>query len=229
MNKLEYYLKDNPLTPDPTDFCAVVQHGKPVDDQELADMILYRSTGVAKSDIIRIIEEMKIALSHFLVNGRSLNTSLFNASFSIQGVFTDEEDRFDPARHTLSLNVKPGIGLKDTAGQVSLAKATPPVTNPILNSFTDTESGTKNAQITPGAPGKLNGKGLKFDQEDPLQGVFFINEANNREYKVDKFVECHPSKLIFKIPTGMAKSTYRLEVRKEAEKSGRLTAILQVA
>lgn len=76
MNKLEYFLKDNPFTDDPTDFYGAVQHGKAVDDQELEAMILYRSTGVAKSDVLRIMEEYKIAMRYFLANGRSLNTSI---------------------------------------------------------------------------------------------------------------------------------------------------------
>lgn len=229
MNKLEYFLKDNPLTKDPTDFCGSVQHGKPVDDQELEAMILYRSTGVAKSDVLRVMEELKVAMRYFLTSGRSLNTSLLNASFSISGVFINEEDRFDPVRHTLNLNFRPGLGMQGITEQINLVKIAPPAWLPIVNSFIDTETGTKNQKITPGAPGKLSGQKLKVDLEDSLQGVYFVHEATNKIYKVDKYVECAPSKLIFKIPTGMAKGNYRVEVRTDADKTGRLSVTLQVA
>ncbi len=227
MNQVKYFLKDNPLTPDPTDYCAVVQHDKPVDDEELQAIVLHRSTGVAKSDMLRIMEELKIAIRYFLSQGRSLNTSLINAMYSIQGVFTDEEDRFDEARHTLILNIKPGLGLQDITKELTPVKIAPPAGSLVLTSFTDTETGTKNDKLTPGAPGKLNGQKLKFDAADPLQGVFFVNETTNKAFKVDKYVECLPSKLIFKVPTGMAKGSYKAEVRK-AGKTARLTASLQV-
>lgn len=229
MSELKYFLKDNPLTEDPTDSYGAVQHGKPVDDQELEAMIQYRSTGVAKSDVIRVMDEIKIAMRYFLASGRSLNTSLINASFSISGVFTDEEDRFDASRHSLNLNIKPGLGLQDVTEKVSLAKITVPAAVPVLNSFVDTETGTKNQQLTPGAPGKLSGQKLKFDAEDPQQGVFFKQETGNKTFKVEKYVECQPSKLIFKIPTGMAAGNYKVEVRKGTEKTGQLPATLQVA
>ena len=227
MNELKYFLKDNPLTDDPTDSYGAVQHGKPVDDQELETMIQYRSTGVAKSDVIRIMEELKVAMRYFLSNGRSLNTSLINASFSISGVFTDKEDRFDPSRHTLNLNVKPGTGLQDITEKVNLVKTTTPVAVPVVNSFMDAETDTRNQRLTPGGPGKLSGKKLKFDASDPLQGVFFVQEAGTKAYKVEKYVECNPSKLIFKIPAGMAKGAYHLEVRSN-ERVGRLAGTLQV-
>lgn len=228
MNKLEYYLKDNPLTPDPNDFYGAVQHGTPVDDQELEEMIMYRSTGMARSDVKRFMEEYKIAIYYFLTSGRSINTDLFNASYSISGVFVDEEDRFEPSRHSLNLNLKPGAAIQGITEQMGMVKITAPAVLPVASSFIDTESGSKNQQLTPGAPAKLSGKKLKFDAEDPLQGVYFINESGNKSFKVDKYVECNPSKLIFKVPSGMAKGNYTLEVRKGADKVGKLAATLQV-
>ena len=228
MSELKYFLKDNPLTEDPTDSYGAVQHGKPVDDQELEEMILFRSTGVAKSDVTRVMEEIKIAMRYFLTSGRSLNTSLINASFSISGVFTDREDRFDPARHTLNLNIKPGVALQDVTQKVNLVKTTAPTAVPVVNSFTDTETGTKNQQFTPGGPAKVTGQRLKFDAEDPLQGVFFVAARGTKSYKVEKYVECQPSKLIFKIPAGMSPGTYRLEVRGGADKVGQLASPLSM-
>lgn len=199
---------DNPLTSDPTDFRAAVQSEKSVDDAELLEMILHRSTGIAKSDVLRILDEYGIALCFFLAKGRSINTSLLNAFYSVSGVFTSEEDRFEPSRHELNLNIKPGISLREVLDQVTIEKVEASDVSPSVKQFFDTESGTKNEQLTPGEPGKLAGKRLKFDMEDPAQGVFFI-DSKKKELKVEKYVECNPSKLIFKIPANLVAGTYK--------------------
>jgi len=222
-----YALVDNPLTPDPTDFRASVQPGKSVTEKELIEMIVMHNTGITESVARKVIAEYMLALRFFLGKGRSVNTPLLNSSYSISGVFTDEEDAFDPSRHQLNLNFAPGLGVKDVVEAVSTEKVEATVSQPKLSSYFDTESGSKNEALTPNDMGRINGKRLSFDETDPAQGVFFVNDKN-KDFKVAKFGEHRPSKLIFKVPA-LPAGVYTVEVRKAGGQVGKLNEVLTVA
>jgi hypothetical protein len=222
-----YALVDNPLTADPTDFRASVQPGKSVTEEELIEMIVMHNTGITETVARKVIAEYIMALRFFLGKGRSVNTPLLNSSYSISGVFTDEEDVFDPSRHQLNLNFAPGVEIRDILGKVSTEKVEAAISQPKLSSYFDTESGSKNDVVTPNDMGRINGKRLSFDEIDPAQGVFFVNDKN-KDFKVGKFGEHRPSKLIFKVPALVA-GVYTLEVRKAGGQVGKLKATLTVA
>nr|WKN40098.1 DNA-binding domain-containing protein [Tunicatimonas sp. TK19036] len=221
-----YALVDNPLTPDPTDFRAAVQPGKSVTEQELIEMVVLHNTGITESVATKVISEYALAMRFFLSKGRNINASLLNSSYSISGVFTDEEDSFDPSRHQINLNLFPGIAIKDIADTVSTEKVEATVSQPALTSYFDTETSSKNQVLTPNEMGRINGKRLSFDETDPAQGVFFVNNKG-KDFKVAKFGEHRPSKLIFKVPA-LADGVYKLEVRKANGQVGTLKSALSV-
>lgn len=224
---VHYALVDNPLTPDPTDFRASVQHGKAVTEEEILEMIVLRNTGISQSVAKKVVAEYVLSLRYFLEKGRSINTPLFNSMYSISGVFTSEEDAFDPSRHVLHLNFAPGSALKDVVEDVSVTKVKAVVGLPAISSYFDTESKTKNEILTPNELGRINGSLLKFDENDPAQGLFFVNDKK-KDFQVSKYGECKPSKIIFKVPQ-LAAGVYSLEMRCGNEKTGKLKGSLTVA
>lgn len=221
-----YALVDNPLTPDETDFRAAMKPQPSVSEEELIEMIVLHNTGVAASVARKVLTEHTNALRYFLEKGRHVNTPLLNTTYSISGVFDSDEDSFDPSRHRLNLNLTPGLAIRDVVTHAEVSKVEAGASLPLLSTYFDTETGTKNNTLTPNEMGYLSGKRLKFDDTDPAQGLFFIN-GNNKEFRVSKFAECRPSKVIFKVP-GLPKGTYALEVRTEGNKVGKLAATLTV-
>ncbi|WPP49969.1 DNA-binding domain-containing protein [Catalinimonas niigatensis] len=222
-----YALVDNPLTPDPTDFRASVQHGKAVTEEELMEMIVLRNTGISISVAKKVIFEYGQALRHYMEKGRSVNGALLNSQFSISGVFTSEEDVFDANRHALHLNFTPGTLLKDVVEHVAVKKVEAMAGLPLISSYFDTESSSKNDVLTPNELGRIVGKRMKFDENDPAQGLFFVNDKK-KDFAVVKFGECMPGKIIFKVPQ-MASGIYTLEIRCGADKIGKLKGSLTVA
>lgn len=222
-----YALVDNPLTPDPTDFRASVQHGKAVTEEELLEMIVLRNTGITVSVAKKVIFEYGQAMRHYMEKGRSINGSLLNSQFSISGVFTSEEDVFDPNRHELHLNFTPGSAIKDVVDHVSVRKVEAIVGLPVISSYFDTESRSKNDTLTPDEMGRIIGKRMKFDENDPTQGLFFVNDKK-KDFAVVKYGECMPGKILFKVPA-LAAGVYTLEIRCGQDKIGKLKGTLTVA
>ncbi len=78
--------------------------------------------------------------------------------------------------------------------------------------FEDVTSETRNAQVTPGGLARLSGSRLKYNPNDPQQGVFFIDSAGAAT-RVDMIVRNKPGELNFLIPATLAAGAYTLEVR----------------
>lgn len=87
------------------------QHKRTATMEDIVEMILHRSVGVSRSEIISVLEELGIAVEFFIKRGEKISTPLFNISTSVGGVFTDSKDTFDPARHEVRLKVKAGSRL----------------------------------------------------------------------------------------------------------------------
>ena len=222
-----YALVDNPLTPDQADMRATMKPQKSVSEDELIEMMVLHNTGVTASVARKVLAEYTKSLRYFLEKGRHINTPLLNTSYSISGVFSSDEDTFDASRHRLNLNVTPGTAIKDVVEHTEVRKVEAGANLPLVSAYFDTESGAKNDTLTPNEIGRISGKRLKFDSNEPAQGVFFIN-SKNQEFRVGKLAECRPSKIIFKVPANLPKGAYALEVRSENGKVGKLANPLTV-
>ena len=84
---------------------------------------------------------------------------------------------------------------------------------PSLTRFYDNGSETQNKLITPNGGARIKGSLLKFDEEDENQGIFFIDQSDNSEHRVDQpLLRNKPGELIFILPD-LPAGGYRLEVR----------------
>jgi hypothetical protein len=225
---LSYYLLDNPVTPDPTDFRAqpVANGSKDIDD--LVEYMIARGSTVTKAEAKATLQELLEASTHFLREGYNLNLPLFKAGFSITGVFKSEDDTFDPNRHQLNINLLLGGELKDVPQQIKLVKVEGNPSLPLPKTVFDVGSQTLNDRLTPGGTVKVTGKRMKIDASQPTQGVFLIN--GNKPVPVTTLVTSRPSELVMVLPT-LPKGTYTLEVRgtvNGAERSGQLPVPLTV-
>jgi hypothetical protein len=211
---LPYYLVDNPMTPDPTDRRAVVQVGKSYTIADIIDQMISRGSTVTKAEALSVFEELGLAIENILKEGNSIKTDLFRITPTISGVFTSNEDSFDPERHEVRLRINPGLRLRETENKISVERTNGIRPQPTPIHFDDYGSETQDDLATAGKTGRITGSLLKFDENDPLQGVFFINIANGNVKQVTgRFVKNKPGELIFSNPSDLTTGVYRLEVR----------------
>ncbi len=98
----------------------------------------------------------------------------------------------------------------------------------------DLKSKTTNALLTPGGVFNIEGDMLKIDnQEDKLQGVFFVNTQTKKEHKAAYLYQNMPKNLQIELPTTLLTGSYQVEVRTNLNGSkdlrkGKLTMSLAV-
>lgn len=225
---LYYYLLDNPVTPDTTDFKAQPVSNGSKDVNDLVEYMIARGSTVTKAEAGANLQEFMEAAAFFLKEGYTLNLPLFKAGFSISGVFTSENDVFDANRHQLNINLQAGAELKDLPRQIKLAKTEGNPALPLPKTLLDVSTQSVNDRLTPGGTVKVVGRRMKIDVDAPTQGVFLIN--GTKTVPVTTLVTNRPSELVMVLPN-LAQGTYTLEVRgtvNGAERQGQLPTPLKV-
>lgn len=233
---IQYSLHDNRLTADPGDRFARVLHGRALGPEELAGRIAATGSGttrssVTRADVLTVLDALGEAVEGALAEGLSVALPFAQFRARIQGSFESDEDRFDPDRHALLPDVRPGPQLRAfLAAGVELEKVAPNVPSPVVRHFTDLNTGEVDGALTPGGLGRLDGSRLQFETGEG-GGVAFVAEADGAETPVEVFAQITPSRLQFLVPV-LAAGAYRVEVRApfgEDLRSDRFDPVLTVA
>ncbi len=109
---MKYYLVDNPLTEDKTDFRAVPVSGKKRTMQDLVQQIVYRSVGLTDSQISSVLKEFQAATEMYLAEGDTVETDMYTMQPRIRGVFHSVNEGFNRDKHEVYIKVKANGSLK---------------------------------------------------------------------------------------------------------------------
>lgn len=208
---LKFALFENHLTSDPNDYMAVVQDLQSKSQEDVIDLMIGRGSTVTKAEALSVLEEYATAIVQLLKDGYSINTPIFNLSPSIKGVFIGADQSFTPTLHSVKINISPGIRLREVAPMVSVEKVKGASPQPTPEYLDDLGSGTRNEQLTVGNIAQLKGSRLKFDETDPIQGIFLI-DASRGETQVKTIARNKPAQVDFLVPP-LAPGDYQLEIR----------------
>lgn len=209
---LRYGLVPNHLTDDPNDCMAVTTDNDTVNFEQIVERAIGKGSTVTKAEALSTVEEYEYAIVEAIKNGNNVITNLFKIFPSINGVFVDDEDGFDPARHSIKLNLNAGSRLKSIVDDIELKKVTITSPQPTIQRFTDLKNNVVNETFTPGQIVSIKGSYLKFNEEDEQQGIFFIADDSS-ETKVTNVVKNKPSELMFFVPESLVSGTFQVEVR----------------
>lgn len=201
------------MTSDPDDYMAISQSPESYSLDDVFDHMTREGSTITKAEALAGFEEVIRGIITLVKDGNSVVTPLVNISPGISGVFDGEDDRFDPERHQIKINVSPGNRLRKTAPAIPTEKIVAEERKPHLIHYYDNAAEAEDSLITPGSGARITGTLLKFDEEDQNQGVFFVKISDNTETRVDtKMLKNKPGELIFMNPA-LDAGTYRLEVR----------------
>lgn len=231
---LKYALYDNPLTPDPTDFAAKVQNQQNKTIKDVINQITGSGSILKPTECNAVLTAFFNQIAQNISEGTGFYSEYFSLSPSMRGVFTDEDDRFDPTRHELVINLVGGKSFKEALNSMQLEKVKPSLPNqPQVVRFYDIMSDTT-TQITKGGLIELKGERLKVNEDEADEGIFIINTADATATKVARMHQNYPGNLQALVPASLAAGSYTIEVRNRAHKgkeirTGRLEATLTVA
>ncbi|HYG38328.1 MAG TPA: DNA-binding domain-containing protein [Cytophagales bacterium] len=210
MNNILYSLLKHNISSENSKYYARVSPYKSMTLDDIVEDMKEKGTGSSETDMRATLQLFFESVTKMVSNGYNVNLPVANFKPGISGLFDDLTDVFDPARHSLKVNVTTGYmplaGMRDVV--VEKVKSTLP--KPDLIAFSDINSGLTNERITSNGIGTILGNELKFNPENPEEGVFFVNGTTTR---VEVLAARTEGKLMFSIPQ-LAPGSYALEVRK---------------
>ena len=207
---LNYSLRDNNLTKEINSKTAQIEGMVGYSLSELIMRITERGNTMTKTDLMAAINAFFEEVLIITREGNTVNTPLFNTSFSIGGVFNGDNDTFDPARHTVNINLKAGVELKKCLAELKPNKVQPSGTLPVISSVRDVYD-ENSESLKAGTLAEINGSRLKFDKADKEQGVFFISATG--ETRLDKVADVKQTKILVQLPLDIETGVYTLEIR----------------
>ena len=207
---LQYSLTENLLTEAPDDFTALVQPMGTYDKEAIITEMLRRGSSLTRTDILAVFNGLEETVRDITRDGGTVNTPLFNTSFSISGVFDGAMDTFDGNRHKLNVNLTKGMVMRQAESHVAMEKTGTVTPQPTILEVKDSVSGKVNQQLTPGGVVELMGVNIKIVGENADCGLWFV-PASGEAVKAQVIVQNKPSTIIAMIPKLSAES-YTLKV-----------------
>lgn len=227
---IRYSLYLNKLTPDPDDYTARPINTPVFGLEDIITMATAEGKTMTEEEMRSAYSSMEKAMVEIISKGGNVQLSIFNTSFSISGVFNDDEENFTAGKHTLNLNMNAGERLVAAAQRNRLKRVKASAYSPTPTKLEDVASGTVNEVVSPGNTACLKGESLKINPEQSDEGIFFVNDKGQAT-PVTQIARNMPGELVFLIPPRLAKGAYHLEVRNRSYQElavGRLKVALAV-
>lgn len=207
---LKYSLTRNLLTDSADDYTAKAQSLGSYDKEAIITNMLWRGSLLTRTDIVAVLNGFEESIANIIHDGGTVNTPLFNTSFSILGKFEGGVDNFDHKRHKVNVNLNKGILIRNAE-----AKVIPEKTGTIVNRLqilevVDIVSGKMNKQLTPGGVLQVWGNNIKIAGDHPDCGVYFVHESGDT-LKTQVIAQNKPKSLIVLIPM-LSAGNYTLKV-----------------
>lgn len=228
---LTYGLYPNKLQKEAHVFRALIRKRQKYTLDEVVARVVRRSPALTVAAVRGTLDLFMEEISEILENGDSVTTPLFKAQCSISGKFTDPDDYFQTNRHEVKVNLSPGNLLNKTAKRVRPHKVESHLPCPLIESVTDMSSGEVNAVLTPGGPAVIKGIRLKFDADDPEQGVFLQN-GDRQLFRAASVLRNVFSQIVLMVPADLSPGAYQLIVKSKLNaqqlRTGELSHLLAV-
>lgn len=213
---LTYGLYPNKMHKEEHVFRALIRNRRKYMLDEVIERVVKREPGLTGAEVKGVFDLFADEVACILKEGGSVITPLFKAQCSITGLFNGYDDSFARNRHQLGVSLRPGSLLKGMADKVTPRKTESHFPAPSVVEFTDMSTGTVNSVATSGGPVIIKGVRLKFQPDDPEQGVFFVN-GDKQLFRVAGILRHTFSQLVFMVPGDIPSGTYQLQVKSKLE------------
>lgn len=212
MNKLNAWLRLNPLTEDRSDYMAVPVTNGSLTIADIVKDLQNEGMEIKAETAIDIITRFNRKVAERVLGGYNVNTGLVYMRPVIKGVFRDRT--WNPAVNSVYVAMNQGMELRkalaDTIVEI-LGEQSDPIA---IYTLTDSTTGATDGTLTRGRNAELKGSYLRIVGDDPAVGITFRNIDTSETVNLDAadIVLNEPSRLLILVPATLAAGEYELTV-----------------
>ncbi|MDM8159287.1 DNA-binding domain-containing protein [Labilibaculum sp. K2S] len=211
MSKVNVWLYDNLLTPDPNDFYGKVKPQGTLYNGDIADAMIKEGTEYQKETILNILDRSDRIKVAKLVEGYSINTGVYHSHIGINGAFHGATDRFDPNEHRITASFISSTALREELKKTQVDIVGTATTEPVIGKVIDSLTKAEDSTITPGNVISIQGNRLKIAGDDAIVGVYLINQNDDSRHKCAQIITNEPKQLLVMLPA-LEVGNYALEI-----------------
>jgi predicted histone-like DNA-binding protein len=213
--------------PDKKKWWFRVIHNRTVTAPDMAERIKDASS-LTEVDVLGTIDALSSRVRAALMEGYRVRIEgLGTFSLSAQGLVDSDQVRLRPEQLDVVFRPDPALR-RHVRAHAELRREVAVLPAPTILGFTDAASERRDA-YTAGNIGLLEGRQLKFDPDDPAQGVFFV-DADGHEVRAMIYARVVDTEVHFFIPETLAgpqELLVRAQPRFTSEiRQGRLQGVL---
>jgi hypothetical protein len=226
---IKYYLQPYTLASDKKAYKARAVPQIIYDEEGIINEMLLSGSTITGADCHAVLTVFFETVATRVAQGNHVNTRLFKIKPVIGGVFKSPTDNFDNDRHIIKASFSEGTMLAEVMAKAKFEKTTKKPPMPVLEMFTDVNSGRRDDFLTPGGIGVIDGICLDFNADNGNEGIYLVGN-HGETVKVALIASVLRKKVVFQIPM-LATGTYKMELRKDFGKTKSLlrTGRLQYA
>ncbi|RUT79851.1 DUF4469 domain-containing protein [Ancylomarina longa] len=213
-NSVIVELHDLTITEQKDDRFGRVVTTKSLSVDDLVNIAVSRRTDLSATTLKSAHEILKNIALEQLANGASVHFGLGYFHLNVNGVFIGDNEKWDNAKHSLSVHVTPTVELRNAVKSCKVDVRGMAASPMAVNSVTDVTSGEVNSKLTPGGGVNIIGTRIKIEGDQAGIGIKLVNETTKEEILVPttSMLTNSPSKLSFIVPTGLVAGDYRLVI-----------------
>lgn len=217
-NTLKGWLADNTVTTDnKDDKILLLESAGSVNLDKICEEMKNEDTGLRTETIVHVVTLFLRIVARFILNGYSVNTSLFRAVAQFTGVI--EGGKWDPEKNSVYVSF-----IQDKMIREEIAKTTVNILGMkadvmYILETEDKKSKLKDGSATAGRNFFVRGSMLKVMGDDPSVGVTLTDEKGVvKKLEDDEIAINKPSELTLLIPADLTAGTYTLTVTTQYSK-----------
>ena len=192
-------LYDNVLTEKPGDYAGKVRITGTLHNKEIAARIVAKRTEYRQETIENILVMADEEKRGAIAEGKSVVDGVGQYLLNIGGPFDGKKSDYKSPDNKLGVTFTPAAALWKVLDNIYV-NADIATVGPMIESITDSTTGEKNGQLTPGAPAIITGSNVLLKGDDPSVGIFFTPEAGGDPVKVPLVVTNTKSQIIISLP-----------------------------
>lgn len=211
MSKVNVWLYDNLLTPDPNDFYGKVKTQGTLHNSDIAEEIISEGSEYQKETILNILDRSDRIKIAKLAEGYSINTGVYSSHIGINGVFHGVTDRFDSNEHRIIASFTSSTALREELKKTSVEIVGTATTEPVIGKVVDSLTKAEDSSITPGNVISIQGNRLKVAGDEAIVGVYLIDQSDESRHKCSQIITNEPKELLVMLPA-LNPGNYILEI-----------------
>ena len=148
-----------------------------------------------------------------LVNGFSVNFGYFSIHPNIRGTFNSVRETYDRQKNPVDFKFRTLAPLSRLIEHIVIELDGMAETDACIDDFIDRDTDSVNALFAPGNMFTVLGNKIKFDDQDPECGLFFVpSDDPSQAVKATRIAENHPTMITGIVPETAHRVNY-IEIR----------------